>query len=127
MVDSVAEEDRGPNFWHEVGSWAFKHGDRARLDDAYVFFTTQRTPEMADFMFSRLRLMHQLLEGVAAVDSVLETIDRVEVLVQLDDFRRLLWPVCQAQGLATPHVKAALDAKQVEMELHGKHPPERRG
>jgi hypothetical protein len=126
LMENIAEEDRGPNFWHEVGCWSFKHGDRSRLDDAYVFFTTQRTPEMADFTFSRLRLMHQLMDQAATVDHVLETIDRVEVLVQLDDFRRLLWPVCETQALATPHVRAALDAKQVEMELHGKRAPQRR-
>jgi hypothetical protein len=127
LMHAVPDEDRGPNFWHELGCWAFLHRDAGLLDDAYVYFTTQRLPEMADFMFSRLRLMHHLMAGTATVENVLETLDRVEVLVQLEDFRRLLLPVCRAQDLVTPVVKAALDAKQVEMELHGKRAPERRG
>jgi hypothetical protein len=126
LAGQVAEEDRGPNYWHEVGCWAFVHGDSELLEEAYVFFTTHLTSEMADFTFSRLRLMHQLMHRTATVDSVLETLERIEVLVQLDDFRRLLLPVVTAQGLLTPHVESVLHTKQIQMEHHGKRAPERR-
>jgi len=126
LVSVVPEEDRGPNFWHEVGCWAFQHHNGALLDEAYVYFTTQRLPEMADFMFSRLRLMHNLIAHTATVENVLETVNRVEVFWQFDDFSRMLLPECAAQGLVTPLVQQALHAKQIEMDQHGKRAPVRR-
>jgi hypothetical protein len=127
LVMRVPEEDRGPNFWHEMGCWAFTHGNLELLDEAYEFFTTRRTAEMADYMYGRLRLMQQLLAGNAEEQNVLEVLQRMEVIVQLDDLNRLLLPVIEREGLLTPLVRAALDAKLVELEVSGRHAPQRRG
>lgn len=121
----VPDDARGPNFWHEVGCWAFLHRHAELLDEAYAYFTTHRTAEMADYMYARLRLMQQLLADNAEPELVLEVLQRMEVFVQFEDFERLLLPAIEQAGLATPVVRAALDAKLVELEVSGRHAPAR--
>jgi hypothetical protein len=116
LAAAVPEGDRGPNYWQELACWAFAHEDAELLGHAYEYFITSRRNDMADFMFCRLRLMHQMHEGRATPEAVVDALERIDLRIQLEDFRRMLLPSIEQRGLLTPLVRAALDTKEVQLE-----------
>jgi hypothetical protein len=126
LLRDIPDETRGPNFWNLAAEWAFRHGDGQLLEEAYVFFTTQRPAVMADQMFARLRLMRALRDGNATEKDVLETIGRMEVLAQMWDFERLLRRECEQQGLLSEDVRAEIELKKHALEATGRHAPQKR-
>ncbi len=126
LMTNIREESRGPNFWNLAAEWAFKHSDGQLLEEAYVFFTTQRPAVMADQMFARLRLMRGLRDGNVTENDILQTLARMEVLSQMWDFERLLLPECDAQGLISADVQVEIELKKQALEATGKHAPIKR-
>jgi hypothetical protein len=127
LADAVPEEMRGPHYWHELGGWAFRHGDAELLEEAYAYFTTQRIAAQADWLYSRLQLMWRLHLGQATEEHVRQAVSRIEVAGELQDFNQRLRPACAAQGILSPAVELELEAKALEMAASGKRRPKRGG
>jgi hypothetical protein len=119
LLSALSEENQGPNYWYEVGNWAFKNGKQALLEEAYAYFTTQRPSTMGVYVFMKCRLMVHLLEKNAVPENLRRCIEAIEIPAQMADLEETVLNACSQAGLIDPSISLLLGAKREELKQAG--------
>lgn len=112
MLEDLPHIHQDEYLWHNIAGWAFAHRDTQMLERAYQVLLTQPKHMLGRAKWQRVNIMMRLLTGRANRVDVEQTVRGMEVLPQLLEFRRLIWPVCSEQNLVDDELIAMLDEVQ---------------
>lgn len=121
LLDQAAGQRLDPGLWHNLAGWAFRHAQRDLLARAYEELLTNPDTILGSARWQRVNLMFLLSEGRATSRDVEETINTLQVVPQLREFRGLLWPACEAAGLTNAELKSLFERRATALETE--HPP----
>lgn len=116
LLACVPEEDRDQELWFHISSWAFEMGDIGLLEAAYEASLLNPTDFRDQYPFQRVKLMHRLLTGTLTEPEIAAVLNQMDLLPEILEFRRHIWPRIQQAGLATEAVGLLLDARQAALE-----------
>jgi len=108
LLEGLPGLDRDELLWHALAGWAFVARDPVILGRAFEVHLTEPSNELGQAKWQRVNLMYQLVQGKATRRDVAETITKLMVLPQLNEFIELIWPVCIEQGLVDDGLQAEL-------------------
>lgn len=116
-----------PSLWDAVGIWAFRYNHMDVLDEAFENQTIHPSDSMPQESWQRINLMLHLRRGTAGRRDVLEYIHLLRIVPQVMEFRDVLLPVIEEQGLWDDELALAVEQK-METALSGayKFPRERK-
>jgi hypothetical protein len=118
---------RSPSLWDAIGIWAFRNSYVDVLDEAFENQTIHPSESMPQESWQRINLMLQLRRGTANRRDVQEYILLLRIVPQIMEFRDVLLPVIEEQGLWDEELAQAVELK-METAMSGayKFPRERR-
>jgi len=130
LIKDLPNLGRDEFLWHNIAGWAFAERDEEILRQAYEVLLTRPTHLLGQAKWQRVNIMLLLLTGRATERDVEYTVNGMEVLPQIIEFRELIWPECVRQKLVNRHLveKLKLIYKRIklnppvpELESHAKH------
>ncbi|MBN2082744.1 hypothetical protein JW859_11150 [bacterium] len=130
LIKDLPNLNRDEFLWHNIAGWAFAERDEEILRQAYEVLLTRPTHLLGQAKWQRVNIMLLLLTGRATPRDVEYTINGMQVMPQIIEFRELIWPECVRQKLVNRHLveklklvyqRIKLNPPVPELEPSGKH------
>lgn len=122
LLATVPHEDRDPECWFYIAAWAFENDDLPLLEQAYEVSLLNPTDFRDQYPFQRVKLMHRFLRGELTAAEVTSVLGQMELLPEVLEFRRHIWPRLEAAGLGSPELLLLLDSREAALRAQLRPP-----